>query len=246
LGALGVPYGKLNIAIELPSNEAVLEAVLAGAGATILSARVCADVIKAGTLKRLPVTLAPRAFYSMLTVIDLVQFRHYWKSFAHTPHCDLLLGAGAHTSSVSLRSTTRRRRFTPSLIFKPRDHPLIYCCAGPQQDRLHRPVRYLLIARWTSVPHIADPDQPASIWVSTVTRLPLSVLSHGVAALQPLPRRLFVLLLPQGVVKISGTLIERAGARVDTHIGAGETRVLPIDVDALSAARAKQCSKAAN
>jgi DNA-binding transcriptional LysR family regulator len=65
LGALGIPYGKLNIAIELPSNEAVLEAVLAGAGATILSARVCADVIKAGTLKRLPVTLAPRAFYAV-------------------------------------------------------------------------------------------------------------------------------------------------------------------------------------
>ena len=65
LGALGVPYGKLNIAIELPSNEAVLEAVLAGAGATILSARVCADVIKAGTLIRLPVSLAPRAFYAV-------------------------------------------------------------------------------------------------------------------------------------------------------------------------------------
>jgi hypothetical protein len=60
-----VPYGKLNIAIELPSNEAVLAAVLAGAGATILSARVCADLIKAGTLKRLPVSLAPRAFYAV-------------------------------------------------------------------------------------------------------------------------------------------------------------------------------------
>jgi DNA-binding transcriptional LysR family regulator len=65
LDALGTPYGKLNIAIELPSNEAVLAAVLAGAGATILSTRVCADVIKAGTLKRLPVSLAPRAFYAV-------------------------------------------------------------------------------------------------------------------------------------------------------------------------------------
>jgi DNA-binding transcriptional LysR family regulator len=35
LVALGIPYGDLNIAIELPSNEAVLAAVLAGAGATI-------------------------------------------------------------------------------------------------------------------------------------------------------------------------------------------------------------------
>ena len=65
LDALGIPYGSLNIAIELPSNEAVLAAVLAGAGASILSARVCADAIKAGTLKSLPVSLAPRAFYAV-------------------------------------------------------------------------------------------------------------------------------------------------------------------------------------
>ena len=65
LDALGIPYGSLNIAIELPSNEAVLAAVLAGAGASILSARVCADAIKAGTLKCLPVSLAPRAFYAV-------------------------------------------------------------------------------------------------------------------------------------------------------------------------------------
>jgi DNA-binding transcriptional LysR family regulator len=65
LGALGIPYGDLNIAIELPSNEAVLAAVLAGAGATILSARVCADAMRAGTLKRLPVSLALRAFYGV-------------------------------------------------------------------------------------------------------------------------------------------------------------------------------------
>jgi len=62
LEALGVPYRNLNIAIELPSNEAVLTAVLAGAGATILSARVCAGAIAAGALKRLPVPVAPRAF----------------------------------------------------------------------------------------------------------------------------------------------------------------------------------------
>lgn len=65
LDALGVPYGKLDIAIELPSNEAVLAAVLAGAGAAVLSARVCADAIKAGILKRLPVVIAPRVFYTV-------------------------------------------------------------------------------------------------------------------------------------------------------------------------------------
>ena len=74
-----------------------------------------------------------------------------------------------------------------------------------------------------------------------------SVLGHAAGALQSLPRRLFVLLFPQGVVKISGALIEGASARFDTHIGAGETRVLPIDLaDALSATRPKQRSKAAS
>jgi DNA-binding transcriptional LysR family regulator len=47
LGALGVPHGNLNIAIELRSKEAVLAAVLAGAGSTILSERVCAGAIRA-------------------------------------------------------------------------------------------------------------------------------------------------------------------------------------------------------
>jgi DNA-binding transcriptional LysR family regulator len=65
LAALGISSGDLNIVIELPSNEAVLAAVLAGAGATILSASVCADAIKAGTLKSLPVSIAPRAFYAV-------------------------------------------------------------------------------------------------------------------------------------------------------------------------------------
>ena len=65
LDVLGVPYGNLNIAIELPSNEAVLAAVLAGGGAAVLSVRVCADAVKAGTLTRLPVSLSPRAFFAV-------------------------------------------------------------------------------------------------------------------------------------------------------------------------------------
>jgi DNA-binding transcriptional LysR family regulator len=65
LETLGVPYGNLNIAIELPSNGAVLTAVLASAGATILSARVCADALTAGALKRLPVSIARRPFYAV-------------------------------------------------------------------------------------------------------------------------------------------------------------------------------------
>ena len=65
LDELGVPYSNLNIAIELPSNEAVLAAVLAGGGAAVLSVRVCADAVKAGTLTRLPVSLSPRAFFAV-------------------------------------------------------------------------------------------------------------------------------------------------------------------------------------
>jgi hypothetical protein len=53
----------------------------------------------------------------MLTVIDLVQFRHYWKSFAHTPHCDFSLAARGDASSVFHSSPHyRRRNFTLLLI----------------------------------------------------------------------------------------------------------------------------------
>lgn len=62
LKTLGVPYDKLRIVIELPSNEAVLAAVIADAGAAILSKSVCARALGAGALKAMPVSLAPRAF----------------------------------------------------------------------------------------------------------------------------------------------------------------------------------------
>lgn len=62
LEALGVPYRSLVVALELPSNESVLAAVLAGAGAAVLSARVCAEALQAGRLQPVPVALAPRSF----------------------------------------------------------------------------------------------------------------------------------------------------------------------------------------
>jgi hypothetical protein len=56
-----------------------------------------------------------------------------------------------------------------------------------------------------------------------------------------------VLHLPQMLVEISDTLIKGAAARIDTHIGAGQTRMLPIDlVAALRATRPNQCRKAAS
>jgi hypothetical protein len=56
-----------------------------------------------------------------------------------------------------------------------------------------------------------------------------------------------VLHLPQMLVEIDDTLIKGAAARIDTHIGAGQTRMLPIElISAKSAARTKQCRKAAS
>jgi DNA-binding transcriptional LysR family regulator len=65
LAKLGVPRSEQRVAIELPSNEAVLTAVVAGVGPAILSESVCASCIAAGTLKRLPVTLDSRSFYAV-------------------------------------------------------------------------------------------------------------------------------------------------------------------------------------
>jgi len=62
LDVLGVPYGKLAAAIELPSNEAVLAAVFAGAGAAILSALVRRRN-QGRYPEALPVFIAPWAFY---------------------------------------------------------------------------------------------------------------------------------------------------------------------------------------
>ncbi len=52
----------LNISLVLPSNEAVREAIEAGAGATIISRHVVASAIAAGTLAAIPVELPPREY----------------------------------------------------------------------------------------------------------------------------------------------------------------------------------------
>ena len=58
----GYRLDDLRIFMVLPSNEAVREAVEAGAGATIISEHVVAAAIGAGRLKALPVDLPPRDF----------------------------------------------------------------------------------------------------------------------------------------------------------------------------------------
>ena len=62
LAAAGLPSGRLTVALELPSNEAVLAAVEAGAGASVLSEVVVADKLAAGTLAAAPFPLPTRTF----------------------------------------------------------------------------------------------------------------------------------------------------------------------------------------
>ncbi len=63
--AVGVRPEALQVVLELPSNESVISAVIAGAGATVISDLVAAAGLAAGTLVRLPYALPPRRFYAV-------------------------------------------------------------------------------------------------------------------------------------------------------------------------------------
>ena len=65
LAALGVPVGSLHVALDLPSNEAVRSAVMAGPFATAISELVVAPHLRAGLLARAGLDLPTRHF-SML------------------------------------------------------------------------------------------------------------------------------------------------------------------------------------
>ena len=58
----GLSLEDLNIFLVLPSNEAVREAVEAGAGATIISRHVVASAIAAGKLTEIPIELPQREY----------------------------------------------------------------------------------------------------------------------------------------------------------------------------------------
>ena len=58
----GLLLDDLRIALVLPANEAVREAVEAGAGATVISEHVVASAVAAGRLKTMPIDLPPRDF----------------------------------------------------------------------------------------------------------------------------------------------------------------------------------------
>lgn len=58
----GIDPSALNVSMELPSNEAVREAVEAGAGAGVLSEFVVERSFRLGSLRRIPIDLPRRAF----------------------------------------------------------------------------------------------------------------------------------------------------------------------------------------
>jgi DNA-binding transcriptional LysR family regulator len=65
LEGLGMTRDELDVAFDLPSNEAVRGAVEAGAGVTVVSRLVVARALKAGTLATAALTFPPRHFYSL-------------------------------------------------------------------------------------------------------------------------------------------------------------------------------------
>lgn len=62
----GLSLDDLNVSLVLPSNEAVREAIEAGAGATIISRHVVASAVAARTLTAIPVELPPREYALLL------------------------------------------------------------------------------------------------------------------------------------------------------------------------------------
>jgi DNA-binding transcriptional LysR family regulator len=65
LEVLGLRLADLDIAFDLPSNEAVRSAVEAGAGVTVVSKLVVAGALKAGTLAAGDIAFPSRPFYSL-------------------------------------------------------------------------------------------------------------------------------------------------------------------------------------
>ena len=61
----GVDPARIDVALELPSNEAVRAAVEAGGGISVLSRLVVAASLRAGTLVALPLPLPERGFFAV-------------------------------------------------------------------------------------------------------------------------------------------------------------------------------------
>lgn len=88
----GLLPDDLLIALVLPSNEAVREAVEAGAGATIVSEHVVARDIAAGLLRAIPIDLPPREY-------ALIRHRDRHQSAAHKALVTALSNNGSHIAA---------------------------------------------------------------------------------------------------------------------------------------------------
>jgi DNA-binding transcriptional LysR family regulator len=65
LAGLGIARNDIAVALELPSNESVRAAVIAGAGATIISKLVIANLLESGGLIALKLPLPSRRFFAV-------------------------------------------------------------------------------------------------------------------------------------------------------------------------------------
>lgn len=65
LGRHGLGIGDLNVALEFPSNEAVLAAIAAGSSATVVSERAAAPGIASGRLRAVDPDLVSRTFVAL-------------------------------------------------------------------------------------------------------------------------------------------------------------------------------------
>jgi DNA-binding transcriptional LysR family regulator len=60
---LGLASRHLKVVLDLPSNEAILDTVEAGGGATVISELVAVAALQSGALRRIPIDLPARPFF---------------------------------------------------------------------------------------------------------------------------------------------------------------------------------------
>ena len=63
MALIGVEPARLTVALTLPANEAILSAVEAGAGATVISTSAAAAGLRSGALHRLAFQLPARPYW---------------------------------------------------------------------------------------------------------------------------------------------------------------------------------------
>jgi DNA-binding transcriptional LysR family regulator len=94
LEGFGISPGRLAVALELPSNEAVRAAVEAGAGATVISASVAVPSLEADLLRQVRLALPERAF-------QVLQHRERYRSRAADALLRLMHVAATPASDIA-------------------------------------------------------------------------------------------------------------------------------------------------